>query len=201
MVYVGTFSLGVLAFRAGFPDPEIWLPTFADVGDSHVYSIQACRDRLYVLCCDLSSNWFVKVFDMNGRQMTSWSHQDRKSQYNNKLAIFKDHIYIPDRSSNRIVAYTLEGQVMSYVNCALGSGTTGLTVTLAGNLVVSQRDRELVSIVQCISIETGETVWITPLDEPDAVTTDRRTGLVYVATGGQSKTVKITLLSPHTGQS
>jgi outer membrane protein assembly factor BamB len=65
----------------------------------------------------------------------------------------------------------------------------------SGNLVLTQCEN---NIVQCVSIETGESVWEGELDRPTAVTTDS-SGLVYVATGGVSKKVTLTVLSPDTG--
>lgn len=177
----------------------IWGNRFISL-DGWVFSIRAHRGKLYMLHCDSDKRWFVRVSDRYGRELQSWSHQDIPNLYSNKLLIYKNHIYIPDRSTHRISVYTLQGQTVSHISsCVLERNSTGLTLLPTGHIVLTQPNSNL---VRCISIETRKSVWTTTLHSPSAVTANRKTGLIYVATGGAGTSrdgPTLQVLAPDTG--
>lgn len=164
--------------------------------DGYIHSVCSYKDRLYLLHW-ASDKWSVLVYDTNGRgQLLKWLHNDITNSYPNKLAIYNQHIYVPDRSRNRITVYTLDGVIVTHYDCKLDSDITALTVTSSGQIVISQLNSGL---LRCISVVTSQELWTTKLVEPSAVTTDKKHGFIYVATGGLSETLDMKILKPNKG--
>lgn len=158
-----------------------------------VNSIQGYQNNLYLLHKDLNKKWYIRVFDLQGIQLKHWVHPDA-GVGSNQLTIFKNNIYVSDRSSNRIIVYTSEGRVVYYLHCRLKPvEVASSTVTPAGNLLLAQCSRNL---VECISLATGKTVWRSVQNEPSAVTTNSQSGTVVVAIKS-SKILTMKLLSPE----
>jgi len=83
-----------------------------------VTGVTVHRNRLYALQCISKTNWVVNVYDLTGKQVTSWSHHDNSWNVN-KLAIIDDQVVVPDRHSKKLTIYSLTGEVIKHVSCSL----------------------------------------------------------------------------------
>jgi len=75
--------------------------SFISIKGSCVMSISVHNDRIYTL----SSGFTVRVHDLEGKSITSWTHTD-KSKWINQLAIINNQIAIPDRLNKTLVFYS-----------------------------------------------------------------------------------------------
>lgn len=207
-VYVGMSGGTVDVVRGGTCDRFTKLKHYGKVNGT-VESVEAREGKLYLLICDKFYQRTVVMCDLyDGREITHWKHKDSKLIFRNqlKLALYDDWLYIPDRSSSRIVVYSLDGQKVANLKCKLEEKDCAiLTVTLNGNLIITQPDSGLVELkssskVRCVCRENGKTVWKTTLKHPSAITTDIATGLVFVGLTSYGDAHSVKVLSPDTGE-
>jgi len=165
--------------------------SFISIKGCYVESISVHNDRIYTF----SSNSTVRVHDLKGKPITSWTHTDNKLYRLNKLAIINNQIAIPDRLNKTIVFYSLNGEVVNTLPCPLLTDTlVHLSAADNNSIIISQRDS---SLVYKVDTSSGDIIWqCKEVTKPLGVTC-YRDEFVLVADGTKPGTLCV--LSLHTG--
>ncbi len=86
--------------------------------EGSVNSIRVHEDRIYTLISVSKSVWAVKVLDMSGNLINSWSYSDI-SNYYNQLTVINNQIVIPHRNNKQLIIYSLNGEKVKTIPCSL----------------------------------------------------------------------------------
>jgi len=169
---------------------------FISIKDEGVMSISIHNDRIYTL----SSDSTVRVHDLEGRSITSWTHTDISSywmfQLMNQFAIIGNHIAIPNRVNETLVVYSLNGEVVNTLSCPLliSDALAHLSAADNNSIIISQPNSSLVSKVD---ISSGDIIWqCKDLTAPCGVTCYRDE---FVLVADVTKFATFCVLSLHTG--
>jgi len=130
--------------------------SFASV-TNFVPGVAVHRNKLYALQYTSSTNWVVHVYDLTGKQVTSWSHHN-SSEYINNLAIVDGQVVVPDRGNKRLTIYSLTGEVIKHVSCPLHSSNYSTAICAADKhcVVVSEYGS---SQVFKLDLTTEKVIW------------------------------------------
>jgi len=128
--YVGLYGAGVDRIDESFSVSK----SFVSVA-KYVNGVTVHKNKLYAVEYISSTNWAVHVYDLTGKQVTSWSHHDSSGGIN-KLAIVDDQVVVPDRHSKRLTIYSLTGEVIKHVSCPLFSNSVTAICAADGHCVV-----------------------------------------------------------------
>ena len=165
--------------------------------EGHVWTVSVNNSMIYTLVYKSSDGWSVKVYDSDYWLIRSWKHS-RRCNGINQLVVRKDSVFVPDGDSSIIIQYSFTGEVERRIPClTLKCTHTRLSVRSSpcDAVIVSCSDT-----VCCIDMSTGDCVWSTDsMEEPTAVCCDNA-DRVYVAVGGYSDTIQITVLDGDTGK-
>jgi len=158
-----------------------------------VYGITVCKDQLVTLVG--YSNWKVHVYDLNGNQVTSWSHGDSCGK-RNKLAIVDNQLVVPNRQHKKLTLYSLNGEVIKHVPCStLGNGDVALCAADGHSVVVSDMGS---SQVFKFDLTTEKVIWACKdVSKPQGVTCYRNR---YILVTNRSSKTTIWVLDVETGQ-
>jgi len=165
--------------------------SFISIKDSDVMSISVHNDRIYTLSTDFT----VKVHDLEGRAITSWTHVDDKSKWINQLAIINKQIASPDRLNKTLVFYSLNGEVVNTLSCPLLT-VTPVRMSAADNnsIIISQYHS---SLVYKVDTSSGDIIWqCKDVTAPCGVTCYRDE---FVLVADDTKPTTLYVLSFHTG--
>jgi len=126
--------------------------SFISIEGSYVRSVSVHNDRIYTLSSDLT----VRVHDLEGSSITSWTYK-AKSTYTNQLVIVNNQIVIHDRLNKTLVFCSLNGEVVNTVPCPLlTKAPAHLSAAANNSIIISQCDSSLVSKVDTSS---GDIIW------------------------------------------
>jgi len=148
------------------------------------------NDRIYTLSSDLT----VRVHDLEGRSITSWTHTDETGS-TSQLTILNNHIAIPKSSSRTVVFYSLNGILVNTIPCSL---ITGIRVRMSAadntSIIISQHDS---SLVTKLNTSSGHIVWqCKEVAKPYGVTSYSDKFVIVV---NVTKPTTLCVLSLHTG--
>jgi len=106
-----------------------------------VWSISIHNDRIYTL----SSDSTVRVHDLEGTTITSWTHTS-DAKWITWLVNINNQIAIPCRLNNTLVLYTLTGEVVNTLSCPLLAAHTPVHLSAAddNSIIISQLYSSLV---------------------------------------------------------
>jgi len=151
ITYIGG-STGVKRVNRNY---EVYHGTFLFCieGGHLVFSISVHNDRIYTL----SSDSTVRVHELKGRFITSWTHTD-ESQWSDDFVIVNNQIAIPDRLNRTLVFYSLKGGIASTLPCPLLNTYTHVCLSAADNnsVIISQFDS---SLVYKVDTSSGDIIW------------------------------------------
>jgi len=166
--------------------------SFISIKGKEVWTISVHNDRIYTLSSDLT----VKVHDLEGKFITSWTHTDNKSKYINQLAIINNQIAIPDKLNETLVFYSLNGEVVNTLPCPLITDTLYVRLSAAdNNSVIISRYRS--SLVYKVDTSSGDSIWrCKEVTRPRGVTCYRDE---FVLVADNTKPTTLCVLSLHTG--
>lgn len=166
-VYVGVGG-GVDVFRDGECTALIQCDTL-------VFCVRIYEQRLYLLV--LHDKWYIREHKLNGELVRTWTHRDNCRSSSNQFAILDHYIYIPNKSTNTIQRYSLEGDLDNHaIGIYLSDSWTSLCATRSGHLILSQLQS---SRLVCINPQTGEQLWSRhDLVLPAGVTSDNQNRLI-----------------------
>jgi len=164
---------------------------FISVNGRNVWSISVHNDRIYTLSTDST----VRVHDLEGRSITSWTHVDNKLLWINQLVIINNQIAIPDKQNKTLVFYSLNGEVVNTLPCPLLTGTlVRLSAADNNSVIISQRDS---SVVYKVDTSSGDIIWhCKEVAAPHGVTCFRDE---FVLVADVTKPTSLCVLSLHTG--
>jgi len=161
---------------------------------NYVNGVTVHRNKLYALVLISSTNWVVHVYDLTGKQVTSWSHHDNDDRAN-KLAIVDDQVVVPDRHSKRLTIYSLTGEVIKHVSCSLLSKNTA-AICAADKHCVVVSDRGSSQVFK-LDLTTEKVIWTCKdVSEPRGVTCCRSK---YILVTNYSSKTTIWILDVETG--
>jgi len=165
--------------------------SFISIKGSNVMSVSVHNDRIYTLSAGLP----VRVHDLEGQTITSWTHTDNKKKWLNQLAVINNQIAIPDRLNKTLVFYSLNGEVVNILPCPLLTDTpVRLCAADNNSIIVSQRYS---SLVYKVDTSSGDITWqCKDVAKPSGVTCYRDEFVVAVD-GAEPGTLCV--LSLHTG--
>jgi len=164
--------------------------SFISIKGEYVASISVHNDRIYALSTDST----VRLHDLEGTTITSWTHTD-KPKTANQLTIINNQIAIPDRLNKALVFYSLNGEVVSTLPCPLLTHTN-VCLSAADNnsIIISQLHPYLVYKVDTSS---GDIIWqCKEVKKPYGVTCYRDE---FVLVADDTKPTTLCILSLHTG--
>ncbi|XP_067939466.1 uncharacterized protein [Watersipora subatra] len=78
-------------------------------------TMEVYKDRLYTTVYD--NVWTMYVHDQQGKQVTSWTHNDYNNSYTTGLAITCDKVVAPDRKNKLLIIYSLTGNKLKDISC------------------------------------------------------------------------------------
>jgi len=153
-------------------------------------SISVHNDRIYTL----SSSSIVRVYNFEGKSITSWTHKS-KSNWINQLVITNDQIAIPDRLKKTLVFYSLNGEVVNTLACPLlTDASVYLSAADNNSIIISQCDSSLVYKVDTLS---GDIIWqCKDVTAPRGVTCYRDE---FALVADDTAPTTLCVLSLHTG--
>jgi len=152
------------------------------------------KDLLYAVQYISKTNWMVHVYDLTGKQVTSWSHHDNCDNVN-KLVIVDDQVVVPDRHSKRLTIYSLTGEVIKHVSCPLlSNNATAICAADRHCVVVSDYSS---SQVFKLYLTTEKVIWTRKdVSGPTGVTCYRSK---YILVTKRSSKTTIWILDVETG--
>jgi len=172
--------------------------------DESVRAVAVYKDKLYALTqCYIQSSlrrkpiskiqYQVKVYNLDGNEVTSWRHGD-KSEAQNQLTVIDDQVVIPDISNKRITVYSLAGKVVKHILCSLLNQNSRISICAADShcVVVSGSSR-----VFKLDLTTEKVIWTCKDVHTPRYVTCYRSGYILV-TKESSKTT-IWILNVKTG--
>lgn len=169
-----------------------------------VRCIREHENLLYLLCHVVDGNsceWLVKAYEMSdetyAHAVQSWKHMDT-SNIQNKLAFYRDTVYIPSISQSKILSYTLTGSpVGKNIKVDLLIAQTALCISKSGYLILTQ---DSPSLIMCFDLNQKKQLWsISDIDLPQGVAIDQ-SGHALIYSGGCSIRVSLELLDVKTGK-
>jgi len=166
--------------------------SFISIKGCHVLSISVHDDRIYTL----SSDSTVRVHDLEGSSITSWTYKTN-SMLINQLAIISNQIAIPDWLNKTLVFYSLNGEVVNTLPCPLLTDTiVRLSAAYDNSIIISQCDS---SLVYKVDTSTGDIIWqCKELTAPCGVICYRDE---FVVVADTTKPTQLCVVSLHTGWS
>jgi len=164
--------------------------SFISIKVSRVKSISVHNDRIYTL----SSDSTVRVHDLKGKTITSWTHADKLGS-RNQLVIINNQIAIPDRQNKTLVFYSLNGEVVNTLPCSLlTNASVRLSAADNNSIIISQRHS---SLVYKVDTSSGDIIWqCKDLARPCGVTCYRDE---FVLVADVTISTSLCVLSLHTG--
>ena len=152
-----------------------------------VESLIICKDRVYTLIHDNSTSHVVHVRDMSGDLVMSWTHT-ANSSLSDMMTLVSEQIVIPDQPNQRLILYSLTGQVLKYIPCnVIGTSITTLCSCGDDSVVISDFGLRKVSR---FNLATGKVMWTcSDVSMPLGVTC-YGSQYVFVASGN-SRTIRI----------
>jgi len=163
--------------------------SFISIGGSVVGDISVHNDRIYTL----SSDSTVRVHDLEGRFITSWTHTYLSGRVN-QLTIINNQIAIPNRLNKNLAFYSLNGEVVNTLPCPLLTDTP-VRMSAADNnsIIISQYD----SLVYKVDTSSGDIIWqCKDVSRPFGVTCYRDE---FVLVADNTLPTKLCVLSLHAG--
>jgi len=165
--------------------------SFISIKGSHVLSISVYNDRIYTL----SSDSTVRVHDLKGRFVISWTHVDNKLLWINQLVIINNQIAIPDRLNKTLVFYSLNGEVVNTLPCPLLTDTVVCLSAADNNSIIISQCYS--SLVYKVDISSGDIIWqCKEVARPCGLTCYRDE---FVLVADDTKPTTLFVLSLHTG--
>jgi len=162
----------------------------------NVNGITAYTNQVYALVyvSDRNPHWAVNVYDLTGKQVTSWSHHD-DSGHVNKLVIVDGQVVAPDRHNKRLTIYSLTGKVIKHVSCSLlSNNTVAICATNRHCVVVSDYGS---SQVFKLDLTTEKVIWTCKnVSQPEGVTCYRSK---YILVTNRSSKTPMWILDVETG--
>jgi len=164
--------------------------SFISIKGSTVVSFSVHNDRIYTL----SSDSTVRVHDLEGRSITSWTHTDKLGS-RNQLAIINNQIAILDRLNKTLVFYSLNGKVVNTFPCPLlTDASVRLSAADNNSIIISQYYS---SLVYKVDISSGDIIWqCKDVAAPRGVTCYRDE---FVLVADDTIPTTLCVLSLHTG--
>jgi len=161
---------------------------------NNVNGVTVHKNKLYAVRYITNTNWEVHVYDLTGKQVTSWSHHDDSSGVNN-LAIVDEQVVVPDRHSKRLTIYSLTGEVIKHISCPLlNCSDTPICAADRHCVVVSDNGS---SQVFKLDLTTEKVIWTCKdISEPQGVTCYRSK---YILVTNRSNKTTIWILDVETG--
>jgi len=190
--YVGLYGAGIERIDESFSVSKFFVSVTKNVN-----GVAACTNQLYALVfvSDRNPRWAVHVYDLTGKQVTSWSHHD-SSDYVNKLAIVGDQIVVPDRHSKRLTIYSLTGEVIKHVPCSLLSSNSNTAICAADRHCVVVSDWGSSQVFK-LDLTTKKVIWTCKdVPGPEGVTCYRSK---YILLTNYSSKTTIRILYVETG--
>jgi len=161
---------------------------------NYIFGVTVHRNKLYAVECISKTNWVVHVYDLTGKQVTSWSHHDN-SVYVNKLAIVDDQVVVPDRRSKWLTIYSLTGEVIKHVSCPLLSDSN-TTICAVDRYCVVVSDYGSSQVFK-LDLTTEKVIWTCKdVRLPEGVTCYRSK---YILVTNSSSKTTIWILDVETG--
>jgi len=164
--------------------------SFISINGRYVFSISVHNGQMYTF----SSDSTVRVYDLQGRFITSWTHAD-KLRWTNQLTIVNNQIAIPDRVNNTLLFYSLNGEVVNTLPSPL-SVDDPIRVSVADNnsIIIS---RSYSSLVYKVDTSSGDIIWqCKEVTGPRGVTCYRDE---FLLVADSAKPTTLCVLSVHTG--
>jgi len=168
--------------------------------DDSVRAVTVYKDKLYALTDSYLQSrkrctiWYqVRVYTLDGNEVTSWRHSD-ESRSKNKLMIIDDQIVIPDKSNTRITVYSLVGEVVKHILCPLLDQNSEISMCAADSHCVVVSDS---SQVFKLDLTTEKVIWTCEdVSKPQGVTCYRSK---YILVTKEDSTTTICILDMKTG--
>jgi len=188
ITYIGGNN-GVKKVNRNYKLAENFLFRLKDSG--FVWTISVHNDRIYTL----SSDSTVRVHDLEGKFITSWTYTDDKLKLVNHLAIINNLIAIPNRLNKTLIFYSLNGEVVNTLPCPLLTDTpVCLSAADNNSIIISQYES---SLVYKVDTSSGDIIWqCKDVTEPLGVTCYRDE---FVLLAHNTKPATLCVLSLHTG--
>jgi len=170
--------------------------------DGSVRAVAVYKDKLYAITdSSVQSSWRgkrtiiqyqVKVYTLDGTQVTSWRHSD-ESESQNQLTAIDDQVVIPDRGNTRITVYSLVGEVVKHIPCPLLNQYDAAICAADRHCVVVSNSSQVFKL----DLKTEKVIWTCKdVTEPQGVTC-YRSGYIFVT--NQDITTNIWILDVKTG--
>lgn len=155
------------------------------------YGITALDNKLYCLITRHGSYNTVEVVDTSGNHVTRWQCED--DYVGQKLCVVSEQLVVPDRSTGRVIVYSLTGEVVKHIACA--QVHTGYNVGLCsvGNSAVVVSNYQNGKVFR-LNMTTGQTEWTnSSVSDPQGVACYREN---YVCVVSERR---LTFLNTNTG--
>lgn len=130
---------------------------------SHVISIRAHKDRLYMIV--YGEPYKVCVYDMAGQCITSWDHAGTPNRFGllpllfgNKVSVIRDQLVAFDETNKRVTLYTLNGgDIVRHINCPfLGDSNIAMCEAGCDSVIITDSASSKVFRLNLVS---GEIEW------------------------------------------
>ncbi|XP_067949162.1 uncharacterized protein [Watersipora subatra] len=157
-----------------------------------VESISVHENRLYMLVSG-SETLKVCVYDLSGREMTTWDHPSH-DYCCNMLTVAAGKVVVADPLNKRVTVYSLTGKTLHNISCSLLSDNNIVTICAGYGDDVIIADYHTDKIIR-LNITTGDIMWTVTHPNPIGLVCYR--DYILVAAG---VTISIYTLSYVTGE-
>jgi len=188
--YVGLYGAGIDRIDESFSVSKSFVSLTNFVVGATVH-----RNKLYAVQLISNTNWAVHVYDLTGKQVTSWSHHDSSGRVN-KLAIVDNQVVVPDRHSKRLKIYSLTGEVVKHVSCPLLDSYSHTAICAADRHCVVVSDYGSSQVFK-LDLTTEKVIWTCKdVSQPEGVTCYKSK---YILVTNYSSKTTIWILDVETG--
>jgi len=169
--------------------------------DESVKAVTVYKDKLYALTYSYLKSGslemfelpkvqyqLVRVYTLDGNQVTSWHHRD-ESESHNQLTVIDDQVVIPDRGNKRITVYSLAGEIEKHIHCSLLDKTSRISICAADRHCVVVSDACLQ--VFKLDLTTEKVIWTCKDVHTPRYVTCYRSGYILVTKESSKPTIGI----------
>lgn len=165
---------------------------------SHVISIRAHNDRLYMLV--YGQPYKVCVYVLTGQLINSWHHPGgtyylwiSASHLGNKISIIGDQLAAADTVAKRLILYKLNGDFVKHIDCPLMSDDSVAMCEAGGDSVIISGSIKVFRI----NLASEKVEWSTDVAEPHGVVCY---GREYVLVATRNNLARVWMLNVKSGR-
>ena len=161
-----------------------------------VSCVQVYEEQLYVAAW-AQNQLFIKILDMTGHEIRSWSHGQRSSRYN-MIRVLSAGVVVPCETEGALCVCSFTGDLLKTIKCPVSKGGWKAMAKCGNNSVIVSDWGHHEGVVFRVDIDSGAVMWTYKrIQCPEGVVCykDR-----YVLVSNYNSATRIWILDINTGE-